>query len=579
MKKGFTLIELLAVIVILAIIAIIAVPIVLNVIKDAQDKANIESAKMYLKAVEMAVAQENLNTNDKIDPINCKVLQDQTGDLSCDEDTENYQHIKVEVDNPATDGTIIFENGKIVTVIKLEINKAYFDFSNGNLELLKEYTVKFDSNGGSKVDSIQVLKNRTIDQPNNPTREGYNFKGWQLNGQDYNFDTPITNNITLKAKWESQVAYMLTAGTTFSSRIKTLANGENKVYNATDEVIKAISFYSNGELPEGYTLESLTSLSSTDVSSDNKKTIMAYHDGNGNIYVYSEGQITSNSSSGQNSSTYLTFNNLRSLTSVNLTQFDTSNSKSMYAMFNGCTNLTSLDLSSLRTKSVESMQSMFSGCTGLTSLIFPLNFIGESVTDMSGMFMNCSNLTSIDLSNSNSKNVKYMQEMFYNCVGLTSINLSNFDTSSVQNMQSMFYNCKSLTELDLSDFNTSEVTNMIGMFRECRNLTKLKIKNFNTNKVASMANMFLLCSSLEIVDLSDSQTPRLTNIGNMFQQTYSIKTIDLRSADLSGVTSKNYFLLDVPKTVTIYLKDTQANRDFMSTNFPSYTPTYITPTE
>ena len=54
MKKGFTLIELLAVIVILAIVALIATPIVLDVIGNAKDKANmassygiIDTAKLY----------------------------------------------------------------------------------------------------------------------------------------------------------------------------------------------------------------------------------------------------------------------------------------------------------------------------------------------------------------------------------------------------------------------------------------------------------------------------------------------------------------------------------------------------
>ena len=60
-QKGFTLIELLAVIVILAIIALIATPIVLNIIKDSKENAQLRSAEFYLKAVDQSVAKEMMN--------------------------------------------------------------------------------------------------------------------------------------------------------------------------------------------------------------------------------------------------------------------------------------------------------------------------------------------------------------------------------------------------------------------------------------------------------------------------------------------------------------------------------------
>lgn len=60
-KKGFTLVELLAVIVILAIIALIATPIVINVIKKAQEGADARSVEGYVKAYESAYYQAILN--------------------------------------------------------------------------------------------------------------------------------------------------------------------------------------------------------------------------------------------------------------------------------------------------------------------------------------------------------------------------------------------------------------------------------------------------------------------------------------------------------------------------------------
>ena len=64
------------------------------------------------------------------------------------------------------------------------------------------YTVTFDTDGGSKIDAQEVDENGTATKPADPTKDGYTFKGWQLDGKDYDFATPVTADITLKAVWE-----------------------------------------------------------------------------------------------------------------------------------------------------------------------------------------------------------------------------------------------------------------------------------------------------------------------------------------------------------------------------------------
>ncbi len=64
------------------------------------------------------------------------------------------------------------------------------------------YTVTFDSNGGSKIRSKRVGENGNVIKPNNPTREGYTFLGWYYNDEEFDFNTKITSDITLTAKWE-----------------------------------------------------------------------------------------------------------------------------------------------------------------------------------------------------------------------------------------------------------------------------------------------------------------------------------------------------------------------------------------
>ena len=63
------------------------------------------------------------------------------------------------------------------------------------------YTITFDSDGGSSVESQTVEYNGVVTKPSNPTKAGYTFKEWQLNGKTYNFTTKVTKDITLKATW------------------------------------------------------------------------------------------------------------------------------------------------------------------------------------------------------------------------------------------------------------------------------------------------------------------------------------------------------------------------------------------
>ena len=117
--QGFTLIELLAVIVILAIIALIATPIVLGIIDDAKESAQIRSSEMYLKGVANAVMKENLEQEGNFKPTECTITSE--GNLDCD-DKEGILEVEVDGEKPKN-GKITFEEGKIKEV-KLEYETA-----------------------------------------------------------------------------------------------------------------------------------------------------------------------------------------------------------------------------------------------------------------------------------------------------------------------------------------------------------------------------------------------------------------------------------------------------------------------
>ena len=69
---------------------------------------------------------------------------------------------------------------------------------------INKYTVTFDSYGGSKVDPQEVEYGLCAKKPADPTLKGFTFKYWYLDdeNQAYDFNTAITEDITLTAKWE-----------------------------------------------------------------------------------------------------------------------------------------------------------------------------------------------------------------------------------------------------------------------------------------------------------------------------------------------------------------------------------------
>ena len=66
---------------------------------------------------------------------------------------------------------------------------------------LNSYTVSFDVKGGSDVASQTVAYGSTATAPADPTKTGYTFAGWFVGEDNYDFDTPVTENVTITAAW------------------------------------------------------------------------------------------------------------------------------------------------------------------------------------------------------------------------------------------------------------------------------------------------------------------------------------------------------------------------------------------
>jgi len=68
----------------------------------------------------------------------------------------------------------------------------------------EEFTVSFNSNGGTVIEDQIVVKNQKATKPEDPTKRNVTFGGWYQDEDltvPFDFDTPITADITLHAKW------------------------------------------------------------------------------------------------------------------------------------------------------------------------------------------------------------------------------------------------------------------------------------------------------------------------------------------------------------------------------------------
>jgi len=83
---------------------------------------------------------------------------------------------------------------------------------------IKTFTVKFNSNGGSAIADEKVDHGNTVARPDDPTLTGRILEGWYSNSgftTKYDFDLPVTGDITLYARWLVPDGFVLIPGGKF----------------------------------------------------------------------------------------------------------------------------------------------------------------------------------------------------------------------------------------------------------------------------------------------------------------------------------------------------------------------------
>ena len=237
---------------------------------------------------------------------------------------------------------------------------------------------------------------------------------------------------------------------------------------------------------------------------------------------------------------------------------------SLNSFFNECSNITSLDLSNFDTSNVTDMYRMFNKCQKLKEIKGLNNLNTNKVTNMCAMFQNCREIENLDLSHFNTSQVTRMGGMFGGCYKLKEIKgIENFITNNVTDMNSMFGECFVLTYLDLSHFNTSNVTNMKKMFNRCNKLQKVILNNFDTSNVTNMAFMFSECFELKNIEgIKRFNTSNVTEMNSMFNECFVLEDLDLSSFNTSKVTTMKCMFYKCNKLKNLNLLNFVINCDY-----------------
>lgn len=107
-----------------------------------------------------------------------------------------------------------------IFVILIVVSKIYYN---------NKLTVSFETGTEEIIITSYVKKNHKVKEPNAPEKEGFIFKEWQLNGESYNFDNEVEDNIVLTAKWLKEEYITVKFNTNSSEELedKTIIKGES----------------------------------------------------------------------------------------------------------------------------------------------------------------------------------------------------------------------------------------------------------------------------------------------------------------------------------------------------------------
>ena len=288
---------------------------------------------------------------------------------------------------------------------------------------VKEYTVTFDSNGGSSVDPQTVVDGTLATKPSDPTWLRHGFIEWMdEDGSTFDFNTPIEKDITLSANWEVYYAYLEDGSTIWAKIIG--ANTYNTIClfgDCRDTLEELLDYYGYSTWedlandifgdPE-YTFEDalnddyvyyipVTSINfkkflRSDILPDDfvptGDNTISTSESPYPVYLFAENKIVYYYSDAEilylNSDSNGMFYNFRAVEEIDLSYFYVNGPTEMNNMFMSNYDLKTVDISNIDFTQVTSMDSMFTDDVALKTIYSNNTTKLENAVNYN-MFINC----------------------------------------------------------------------------------------------------------------------------------------------------------------------------------------------
>lgn len=121
-------------------------------------------------------------------------------------------------------------------------NKSEAAIVNLTIKKINYYEVKFNTNGGTTIETQKVREGKTISYPSYPSKSGYIFEGWYYNNKEFDMNTPINSNITINAKWKK---IQTSSGNSSGGSSSGSSGGSSSSSNTSSSCIKYKDAYAN----------------------------------------------------------------------------------------------------------------------------------------------------------------------------------------------------------------------------------------------------------------------------------------------------------------------------------------------
>ena len=383
------------------------------------------------------------------------------------------------------------------------------------------YTVEFNTDGGTAIEAQTVEEGQLASAPESASHPWFTFDSWS-----YDFNTPITESVTVNAVWKESDAL---ANLNYSCTDTTFTVTGVKDTTVTEIIVPdCVTHVSEGAFAGCSSLESITLPfvgDSVRTEEDSDKYPFGYIFG---TEPYADAIATEQPYRISNVADHATYYLPASLTTVSVT-----GGNILSDAFRYCSNLKEVSIP-LTATSIGDYA--FSDCIHLTSVTIPNNVIDIGET----AFGSCLALTEITIP----KSVTKIDEgAFAGCSGLQTLIFEEGGSSTIIVAQA-FVNCTSLSSVVLSN---SVTTIGSAAFMGCASLTSIVIPNSVTTidgYAFADSGLISITLSNSITTISSSLFSGCKNLSSVVIPN-SVTTIGLTAFSGTGLTS-----VIIPNNVT-----------------------------